>query len=101
MQTRSSKSPPASEERLPTRPRAFWDPDDEFLLLETILTKKRELGVSMSNGTFPERVFGEAAIVLNEKRTNLRSKGSEKTANSCNTKFKKVCIPFVRVLPVS
>ena len=63
--------------------------------------KKCELGVSMSNGMFPKHVFGEVAIVLNKKHMNLHLKGSEKTTNSCNAKFKKVCISFVHVLPVS
>jgi hypothetical protein len=93
MQTRSSNSPPGSnagQSVLPAKLHAHWEPEDEAILINTLFT----------NGpgpTYREPVFRQAADDVN---VNLK-KGAPKNFESCRTKWFRVCVSCVHVLPVS
>jgi hypothetical protein len=88
MHTRSSNSPPASEDPTSPREKAVWSTDDEEFLIQFLLERKGEM---TSNAMFKETVFKEAGEALDKRL----KKGAKKTALSCKTKWMRVCISFV------
>jgi hypothetical protein len=86
MQTRSSKSPPTLQQSLSDHDpvKAYWDEDEEAVLLEYLLEAKNQ--GKMSGTGFKDNTLNGAAVVLNQRRR----KGAEKTGNSCRTKWTSV-----------
>ena len=105
MQTRSrsSKSPPSSEGNVDpasnvqhasnVQSKAIWTDDDDAAMIQFFLQKK---GTMTANAMFKQPVFEEVARLLN----NSCQKGGKKSFSSCRSRWIKVCIPFIRVLPV-
>jgi hypothetical protein len=93
MQTRKSNSPTGSEGS--SRTRCIWTFEDNSVLLDAILVKKVDSGISPSS--FRDTLFTDVIAKVNAVRT----KGGEKNLTSVKARYTKVCISFVRVLPVS
>jgi hypothetical protein len=75
---------------LPAKLHAHWEPKDEAILINTLFT----IG---SGPTFREPAFQQAADNVN---VNLK-KGAPKNFESYRTKWFRVCVSYVYVLPVS
>jgi len=96
MQTRSSKSATSSEgDKTRTRNnKSFfpWELGEEAALIEFLSGRKEAM---TSNHMFKSGVFQDVANLVNSKFKKMRTK------DTCRTKWQRVCISLVCVLPVS
>jgi len=69
----------------PYRGKAYWSILEEAALIQLLFERRDEM---TSRFTFKEPVFQQVVSVL--KR--LREKGVEKNADSCRSKWRRVCI---------
>ncbi len=95
MQTRSSKKRPIPDDMGGSKKgKAHWTPQEEAALIQFLFDKKNE---TTSGTMFKDSIFQQAALHIQP----LHVKGSQKSMSSCKSKWKSVCISFVRVFTVS
>lgn len=83
-----SFSAPRDMSQPSTKPRSTWSAATDKILVD-LLIKKAEEGCKTSNGNFKAVVWNEAAVAL--KGSEQQTGGSQKTASSCESRWKKVC----------
>jgi hypothetical protein len=71
-----------------------WQAEDDKAFLDYLFSQKS----SLSTGGFPKHIFQGAVNEL--KRKGQPRRGAEKTLDLCKTRWKKVCISFIHVLPI-
>ena len=96
MQTRSSSGDdvpaPAS---IPSKPYAHWTDNDDTTLVSAL---SAHADAMTAGAMFRKEFFQIAATALQHKGPSKR--GAEKNWESCKFRWQKVCISFIRVLPI-
>jgi len=93
----SSEGEALAHEAVSTCEHARWTIDNETFFINFLSLKA--IDTTTSNNMFKDSVFKEAVGALEDHHPLER--GGKKTMASCKSKWLRVCISFIYILPVS